>query len=80
MKGTKLLILVMAGLILLIGTAGYYGTRHGATTLEKPEKKSEIQASDNLVENQKKILKELKILKENQLKIINDLKLLKSRL
>ncbi len=80
MKGKGILILMIAGFMLLVGTAGIYGARRpGITEIEKSAKEAEAQVPNEVIENQQKILEELKVLKGNQVKIMKDLKFLRVR-
>ena len=79
MKYFKLAIIIATVLVLLVGAAGYYKVAKAASADKgKQDKKAEVQVSKDAIENQKKILKELKIIRQNQTKMMNDLKFIRT--
>ena len=78
MRSFKLVIMIVAVLVLLVGAAGYYKVAKAASADKgKQDKKAEVQVSKDAIENQKKILKELKIIRQNQTKMMEDLKFIR---
>ncbi len=79
MKRLYIVFVAVAALVFFIGAAGIDKVKDDTIPKSDVTKvKTEEQFRKETLENQKKILKELKVLKQNQAKIMSDLKFIRS--